>query len=136
MTQTMHIYERGTTGGPVSLTQTWSGKNFGKPLCRHAVHSSFGVGFHQCTKLGQVEVELPRHGKVWLCNVHSPEAKDKREAKRKAEDDARRAKERASYEARMRPTHMAAAFRAALEEIANGHNDSRTLAQKTLEQWK
>ena len=54
----------------------------------------------------------------------------------KAKDDARQAKWEAEWAATLRKAARPKAFKAALEAIADGHNDPRTLAIETLKGWE
>lgn len=104
----------------------WAGNRSGIPedpkRCIHSVWDRHSPGGHQCTK--------PRgHGPDGLyCKVHDPAAK-------KARDDAAFARYRAKMDAHMLPHNRIAAMKAALEAIAGGHNDPRTLADETLKEW-
>ena len=70
------------------------------------------------------------HGEGGLfCKLHDPAAV---EAKRQA--TLQRRNSRADREARER--RRPDAYRAALQAIADGHNDPRGLARETLDEWK
>lgn len=99
--------------------------------CCAAVHDAFSVGFHQCSKRPKFKRDVLWYGKpvtLEYCGVHGPVAvkarRDARDAKWRAESEARRA---AQAEAdRLRDLRAAAVD--ALKSIAKGHNDPRSLA--------
>lgn len=62
------------------------------------------------------------------CKQHDPDAVKARAA-------ASKAKYEAALAAKMRPHDERRAYRAALEEIANGCNDARGIAEATLKAW-
>lgn len=94
----------------------------GKPQCRASVHR-LRCGSQQCAKPGHVEIDG-----VWLCRTHDPAAIAER-------DRAASERWQAKHEQRMRPHRMQAAFREALQQIADGHNDPRALARAALDAW-
>jgi len=89
--------------------------------CCKAVFS--GWRNYPCGRKGK----LAEDGKFY-CGVHSPDAVQKRQAKR----DASYAALRTKWEAEARHRRFAAAAEAAIREIAAGHNDPHGLAAKTL----
>lgn len=91
----------------------------GKPRCRVAVHGGQGMGFHQCNKPGHVEAEG-----VWVCRIHDPEAQASRDRAASEKYEAEDRKRRIEWSARR--------FMAALQQIADGHNDPRALALEAL----
>jgi len=107
----------------------------GKPCCREAVHLGGGQGFSQCGNTGKFE-ELVKGEKMWFCGIHSQAAMDRRAAKQKANDEARRAKSQESHDAwaaRQAKIDAYDVLVAALERIRDGHNDPRTLARETID---
>lgn len=113
----VHLYKplswQGSLGYRVSLTL----RN-GKPRCRASV-SEPRVGSHQCRKPGFVEVDG-----AWLCKVHDPAAQAERQ---------RVANEKYEKESLGRRYEWGGKrFAAALQEIADGHNDPRALARSVL----
>lgn len=99
--------------------------------CRHAVHDDFGVGFHQCWRKPAVFrcVEGIEYG---FCKQHDPAAVAERNRVRHAAYEAKWAEERAQYDRERRQREAQAAAKDALEQIAAGHNDPRTLAAEVL----
>ena len=98
--------------------------NKGRWLCRSAIHRRDGWGFTQCAKLGKHQ---DADG-IWWCETHEPE----RAAQRAAATDAR---QRAAWEKQhktWRYGHQGERLRDALRQIANGHNDPRSLALEVL----
>lgn len=87
--------------------------------CRASVHNSYGVGFHQC------ERKPVNDGKY--CKIHLPENV---QARRAASDQ--RYQEKAAQEKRRNMRWHGGPFIDALQKIANGHNDPRTLAIEIL----
>ncbi len=103
----------------------WAGNERGnKPdYTKCCEQVSDGWGFKQCER-------KRGHGAgLAYCKQHDPVFV---ETKRRKEQDAWNAKLAVERRNRERP----AAFKAALEAIANGHNDPRTLAMETLAEWK
>ena len=121
----VHVYTPNYSYQSVALTRNWHNAD-GKPRCRHAVHETFGVGFHQCTKAGHEQTADP--DRMWWCKIHGPTGRDAREAKREAKW---RAEEDAHAAAELRRTNTNPYVRA-LREIAAGHNDPRSLAVEVL----
>lgn len=103
----------------------------GKPRCCTGVPNNPGMGFHQCDNTGVEQTDLG-----WFCKVHGPSAvkakADRQAAARKAEDD--KWAERAAKREREIAKNLE--FEAALEMIANGHNDPRSLAASVLEKFR
>lgn len=88
--------------------------------CAASVHDSFGAGFAQCSK-------KKKGGSDW-CGVHSPEAVERR----KQQSDERYKKQREEAD---RKYARPAEYRDALRQIADGHNDPRSLAAEILKKW-
>ncbi len=63
------------------------------------------------------------------CKQHSPEAEEARERQRKERADAEQRKWDRAFS---RPRD----YETALQQIADGHNDPRTLAREALEKWR
>jgi hypothetical protein len=90
--------------------------------CIEEVYEKIGLRWHQCSK-------TRGHGPDGLyCHIHNPASVA---ARRAASDE----KYKAERDRIMRPTRERAAFLAALRDIANGHNDPRSLATETLAEW-
>lgn len=110
----------------VSITQTWDGKNKGKPLCRASVHNDFGVSFHQCTLAGVEQTADP--DRLWWCRIHGPTgtaARGERAAAKERERQADQARRRRA--ALDRNPHVQA-----LLKIARGDNDAMGTAREAL----
>lgn len=97
--------------------------NQGRHCCRARVHNENGWGFRQCGNLGKHEVDG-----VWWCGAHEPGRKAKREAQTEARQSAAHNKRLIEW----RFGYEGVRLRNALREIANGHNDPRTLATEVL----
>ncbi len=96
----------------------------GRPDYARCAESIHGVGrwpsFHQCNRKNG----HGPHG-AW-CKQHDPVA-------RKAKQDARNAKWRAEYDDEHRKATFAEDCKAAIRQIAAGHNDPRGLAQSIID---
>lgn len=95
--------------------------------CRASV-SHYPVGTHQCGNKA-------KPGGRW-CGVHSDEAIARRRAKRVADDEARQRESRRAireWEEEQRAIEQHPRLLAAMQRIADGHNDPRALARETLE---
>lgn len=108
----------------------------GQPQCQAETSKAMGnwTQFAQCCNRGKVTLA---DGSTW-CGTHSPEAVRKRGAKqaaRWAETQAKWAKERADREAKIALETAFPKLRDALQQIADGHNDPRTLAAQVLAEW-
>lgn len=95
-----------------------------KPQCRAAVYRSREWGSGQCTKPGKHQGA----DGIWWCDLHEPEREARREAETRARQDA------AYHKDRLQNTYgwTGRKLRDALREIANGHNDPRSLAIEVL----
>jgi hypothetical protein len=91
--------------------------------CRAQTYDNVSRNFSQCSRKKVIE----RDG-VGYCKQHDPEAE-------KARDAVRREREMAEARTRERQWKRPLEYRDALREIANGHNDPRTVAREALEQW-
>ena len=121
-----HIFTKERMAVP-ALTLSW-GKSIGKHRCREAVpETGRWPGFNQCVRVGTVCEEVNGE-QMWFCAQHSSAKQNEREAKRTAKYKADTAKIRAKWAAE----RNAPKFRAALEQIAAGHNDARGLADEVL----
>lgn len=94
----------------------------GRPQCRSYVRGDRWGG-HQCCKPGHVQVDG-----YWFCKIHDPEA-----AKKRQEESSRRDSE--AFRKRMLEFNGPRYFRVLLE-IADGHNDPRTLAEEAIKQYR
>jgi hypothetical protein len=100
--------------------------------CRASVHDNGRwPSFHQCTRKSVVMrcVDGAEYG---FCKLHDPEAVA---AKQKAQREKRDQEWKELKDKSDRDTRTAAALkscRVAMEQIAAGHNDPRTLALETL----
>ena len=117
----------------------WHGAKPWKPKpgqCRHAVSDEGRwPSYHQCGRKTKVTRTVKHHGEVIeveYCGQHDPVVV-------KAKADARTAKWRAKWDARdaaeaekRRFAALHADALAALKQIANGHNDPRSLALEVL----
>jgi hypothetical protein len=122
------------------VTTIWVGRHTNTPgnpkLCRASVYSREGGSYswlhsYQCTRKPIVcrEINGEEYG---FCKQHDPEAAA---ARNKARSEAWRAEAKAkeAQARREKQTRDAmAACKAAVEQIAAGHNDPRTLAVETL----
>jgi hypothetical protein len=120
------------------VTSIWQGrfdKNSGNPAqCRESVHDREGGGFfptHQCVRK-PVCTRVIDGKEYGFCKQHDPEAVKARDKKRheqwKLESEARSRE----YDRTKRTEAAMDACKEAIEKIANGHNDPRTLALETL----
>lgn len=120
--------ERGTLGRTRSLICTWAEREPKPERCW--AHDSSPHGF-QCGKPGKTKLA---DGSTW-CGHHNPAAR--------ARNDARKAATRAKWDARWGALQEAterqnrrrladAAAWGAIRQIADGHNDPRSLAQEVL----
>lgn len=91
--------------------------------CRVQTYEAVSRNFGQCSRKKALEVDG-----IGYCKQHSPEA----EAARSAE---RRAREEADQRRRDRQWKRPEEYRAALLQIAGGHNDPRSLAIEALSKW-
>lgn len=90
--------------------------------CCAKLHDRYHPGGYQCTrKRGHGPDEA-------YCKQHDPAAVKQREAEARAKFIAERNRERVKW---FGPT-----FLAALRQIADGHNDPRTLAKETIETFE
>jgi hypothetical protein len=113
-----------------STTIPRRGKQHGKPQCRASVYEGLG-GSHQCTRVGTVQDA----GGYWWCGTHSPEGDASRRAKLEAKWAADRAARDAKWDRIAHQQRLAAnaeRYEAALRQIADGHNDPRSLAIEVL----
>ena len=120
--------------GP-DLTCTWP-KDAGKWRCRARVRGHMEPV--QCGKVGKVQDE----DGLWWCGVHSPVAVERRHVAHTAKVQgwenkwaADRAVLAANRAARERHAAELVVFRGTLRQIAEGHNDPRTLAMEILALW-
>lgn len=97
--------------------------------CAVGVWTPMGRTSHygQCSKLAKHDAVIGGQ-EVRVCSIHSPNAVAKREAAKQERYERERRKSDYRWQ---RP----ADYKAALIEIANGHNDPRTLARETLAAW-
>lgn len=102
--------------------------------CRESVVSRDGGWDHsrQCTREATVFRCVEGEGEIGFCRQHDPEAVKARGKARRDQWEAEYAAKRAEDE-RNRLTRKAQdAAKAALEQIAGGHNDPRALAVEVL----
>lgn len=90
--------------------------------CAKIVHGG-GWGGKQCSRKAVCDPD--ENGDPTTCKQHSHAAKESLRAKQKAAYDAETAK--------WRERHAAPKMRAALEKIADGHNDPRSIAREVLD---
>lgn len=96
----------------------------GRPRCCASVHQTHGWGFAQCARIGKFK----DNGGLWWCAQHEPENAAKRKAETAARQDAAYKKSQREWRYGSRGIML----RNALREIANGHNDPRSLAVEVL----
>lgn len=108
-------------------------KRDGSPRCAAKVWAPGAYRSYQCEATGKVVLA---DGSTW-CGTHSPEAVERREEKRRA----RWAQFDADLKVRMDANEVARRraadypkLRAALQAIADGHNDPRALAATALKE--
>ena len=85
-----------------------------------------GYRYYPCSRLGRYEHE----GKFY-CKQHYPP----NVAARKAEQQKKSKKALTSYHEKVRRAEVAERFESVLRQIAEGHNDPRSLAQKILNEY-
>ena len=99
--------------------------------CRASVYEGVSRNFYQCSRKATI-FRCVEGRDVGFCRQHDPEAVAARNAARnaawKAESDARTAR----FYREKREREAVAACREAMQLIADGHNDPRTLAAETL----
>lgn len=114
------------------FTHRWTSAPGSPNYCRAAVHQD-RWGFSQCNRKPVVFRCVDGHeGELGFCRQHDPVEVEAREKARRAKWEAER---QAAKERRQRLEQEEAAYDAclaALDAIAKGHNDPRTLAAETL----
>lgn len=101
-------------------------RHFDEGKCMELVHDqSRSVGFHWCHNRAKPDDNY--------CGVHNAEAVARRRAKRNQREAAVREQYRQADERRRRRLLQLDAYRAALQDIANGCNDARARARDVLD---
>lgn len=120
------------------MTNIWTARHTNKPgnpaLCRASVvpNETYGwVHQHQCTRKPIVFrcVDGAEYG---FCKQHDPETVKARDAARRDQWRLERERKDREYDRQKREREAMGACKAALEQIAAGHNDPRALAVETL----
>lgn len=96
--------------------------------CNESVSSTWSSG--PCGKTAKFDAD--KNGHLTKCGHHSAEAMAKKDAKKKATYS----RWKAEWAARDAIHNAEAQIEAALQRIADGHNDPRSLAQETLQKVK
>jgi hypothetical protein len=122
------------------MTHVWTSRHYNKPgdpkFCRASVYSREGGSYswlhnYQCTRKPVVcrEVNGEEYG---FCKQHDPEAVKERDRIRREQWRKETEAKNREYDIAKQTREAMEACKKALEEIAAGHNDPRSLAAETL----
>jgi hypothetical protein len=122
------------------MTSIWTSRHTNKPgnpeLCRATVYSreSGGYGWlhnYQCTRK-PICTRVVNGQEYGFCKQHDPETVKARDKARSERWRLEREASNAEHDRQKREREAMAACKSAIEQIAAGHNDPRTLAVETL----